>query len=153
VPLAVAAVGPRALRLAGEVADIALLNYAAPPEYVAGAVERVHEAARAAGRTPGAVAIHGYVLLARTDLAGAERRIEVVRRTAAGILAMADQGPALAAPAGGVPLSWDDDALARFAVVGDAQACARRLAEYHAAGLECAVLLPAGMRDLHGTER
>src|SRR5205807_1589162 len=45
VPLAVAAVGPRNLRLAGAVADIALLNYCAPPEYVAWAVERVREGA------------------------------------------------------------------------------------------------------------
>ena len=149
VPLAVAAVGPRGLRLAGEVADIALLNYCAPPEYVAWAVEQVRQGEREAGRTAGSVAIHGYVLLARTDLPGAEPRVEVVRRTVAATLTLPDQGEALAAPAGGVPSSWDGAALARFAVVGDARACARRLAEYHQAGLECAVLLPAGMRDLH----
>ena len=144
-----AAVGPRNLRLAGAVADIALLNYCAPPEYVAWAVERVREGAAAAGRQPGAVAIHGYLLLGRTDLPGAEHRLASIRRTVAGLLATPDQGPVLAAPVGGVPGRWDDAALARFAVIGDAQACAARLEEYRQAGLECAVLLPSGMRDLH----
>jgi len=99
------------------------------------------------------VAIHGYVLLARTDLPGVERRLEVVRRTVAGVLALPDQGPALAAPVGGVPQRLDDDALARFAVIGDGEACLRRLEDYRRAGLECAILLPAGMRDLHLTPR
>src|SRR4029077_391331 len=103
----------------------------------------------AAGRRPGAGEIHGYVLLARTDLPGADHRLASILRTVTGLLATPDQGPVRASPVGGVPDSWDRGALARFAVIGDAQACAARLEEYRRAGLECAVLLPSGMRDLH----
>jgi 5,10-methylenetetrahydromethanopterin reductase len=51
VPIWLAALGPRALRLAGEVADGVLLNWC-PPDRVAQARAAVSEAATAAGRDP-----------------------------------------------------------------------------------------------------
>ena len=54
LPVYLAAIGPRALRLAGEVADGVLLNAYAPVEYIRRASNEVREAAQtlAATRTP-----------------------------------------------------------------------------------------------------
>ena len=60
VPIWISALGPRAMRLAGEVADGALLNWC-PPERVAFAAERIREGAERAGRDPGEIAIAVYV--------------------------------------------------------------------------------------------
>jgi alkanesulfonate monooxygenase SsuD/methylene tetrahydromethanopterin reductase-like flavin-dependent oxidoreductase (luciferase family) len=56
----VSALGPRSMRLAGEIADGALLNWC-PPERVAFARARIAEGARAAGRDAANVAIAVYV--------------------------------------------------------------------------------------------
>jgi 5,10-methylenetetrahydromethanopterin reductase len=152
VPLLLAAVGPRTLRLAGALAGCALLNYAAGPEYVRWAVEHVREGAERAGRDPETVDLAGYVLVARTDREDAGRQLEVVRRIVATVHASPGQGELLAAPSGGSPSRWSPDTLARFAAVGDAAACRARLDEYRAAGLRCIVLMPAAMRALHGED-
>lgn len=149
VPLHLAAVGPASLRLAGALADTALLNYASGPEYTAWAVDRVREGAERSGRDPDEVDIAGYVLVARTDQADSERQIEAVRRTVASVHALPGEGELLAAPSGGSPATWTPATLARFAAVGDAGACAARLADYRAAGLRCVVLMPRAMRALH----
>jgi len=60
VPIWVAALNPRAMRLAGEVADGVLLNWC-PPERVAFARERIREGAEATGRDPASVTIAVYV--------------------------------------------------------------------------------------------
>ncbi len=54
-PLYLAAAGPRALALAGRVADGVFFNMLATPEYLAGAIDRVRSAAVAAGRDPSAL--------------------------------------------------------------------------------------------------
>ncbi|HEX6493562.1 MAG TPA: LLM class flavin-dependent oxidoreductase [Candidatus Dormibacteraeota bacterium] len=150
VPLHLAAVGPNTLRLAGALADTALLNYASGPEYVAWAVARVREGAERAGRDPAEVDIAGYVLLARTDQEDSARQLEAVGRVVAAVHAIPGEGELLAAPSGGSPPTLSDLALARFAAVGDGDACRARLDEYRAAGLRSIVLLPRGMRALHG---
>jgi alkanesulfonate monooxygenase SsuD/methylene tetrahydromethanopterin reductase-like flavin-dependent oxidoreductase (luciferase family) len=150
VPLCLAAVGPATLRLAGALADTALLNYASGPEYVRWAVAHVREGAERAGRDPDDVGVAGYVLVARTDQADAGRQLEAVRRTVAAVHALPGQGELLAAPSGGRLSSWSPDSLGRFAAVGDAAACAARLDEYRAAGLGCVVVMPRAMRALHG---
>jgi alkanesulfonate monooxygenase SsuD/methylene tetrahydromethanopterin reductase-like flavin-dependent oxidoreductase (luciferase family) len=60
LPLWVSALGPRAVRLAGQIADGVLLNWCTP-ERVAEAVRAVRESAEAAGRDPSAVTIAVYV--------------------------------------------------------------------------------------------
>ena len=59
-PIWVSALGPRSMRLAGEIADGALLNWC-PPERVAFARARIAEGAKAAGRDAAQVTIAVYV--------------------------------------------------------------------------------------------
>jgi alkanesulfonate monooxygenase SsuD/methylene tetrahydromethanopterin reductase-like flavin-dependent oxidoreductase (luciferase family) len=68
VPIWIAALGPKATRLAGEIADGVLLNWCTP-ERVAEAREAIREAAAAAGRSPDAVTIGVYVRASFTDRA------------------------------------------------------------------------------------
>jgi alkanesulfonate monooxygenase SsuD/methylene tetrahydromethanopterin reductase-like flavin-dependent oxidoreductase (luciferase family) len=60
VPIWVSALGPKAMRLAGEVADGVLMNWC-PPERVPAAREAVAGGAEAAGRDPSAIAVAVYV--------------------------------------------------------------------------------------------
>jgi alkanesulfonate monooxygenase SsuD/methylene tetrahydromethanopterin reductase-like flavin-dependent oxidoreductase (luciferase family) len=60
VPIWIAALGPRAMRLAGEIADGVLLNWC-PPERVSLARERIREGAEAARRDPADVRVGVYV--------------------------------------------------------------------------------------------
>jgi 5,10-methylenetetrahydromethanopterin reductase len=55
VPILLAASGPRALRLAGAVADIALFNLGAVPEVLADGLRWIGEGASSAGRTSAAI--------------------------------------------------------------------------------------------------
>ena len=59
-PIWIAALGPRATRLAGEIADGVILNWC-PPERVASARAEVRAGAEAAGRDPDVVTISVYV--------------------------------------------------------------------------------------------
>lgn len=56
-PIYVAATGPRMLDLAGRVADGVILMNGVAPELISAAIERVHAAARSAGRDPHDVAV------------------------------------------------------------------------------------------------
>lgn len=150
VPVLLAAVGPRTLRLAGTAADGVLLNYGAPLEYVRWAVGEVAAAAAAAGRDPGEIDVYGYLLIACTDAPDAAERVDFVRRNLAAVHAIPDQGAALAGQSGGTPARWDDAALRRFAIVGTREECLARIEEYRAAGIRCPVLMPSAMRVLHG---
>ncbi|HEY7660960.1 MAG TPA: LLM class flavin-dependent oxidoreductase, partial [Actinomycetota bacterium] len=60
VPIWISALGPRAMRLAGEVADGVILNWC-PPERVTFARERIGEGAEVAGRDPESVSVAVYV--------------------------------------------------------------------------------------------
>lgn len=60
VPIWISAMGPRAFRLAGEVADGALLNWC-PPEWVAVARRAIEEGADAVGRDPTGISLAVYV--------------------------------------------------------------------------------------------
>ena len=148
VPVLLAAVGPRTLRLAGAAADGVLLNYGAPPEYVPWALGEVRAGAEQAGRDPAGVDVYGYLFAVCTDSADAPRRLDALRRRLAELHADPGQGRWLAAQIGS-PHRWDDQALRRFAVVGTRDECLRRIEEYRQAGVRCPVLMPSAMRDLH----
>ena len=60
VPIWVSALGPRAMRLAGEIADGVILNWC-PPERVPFARTRIAEGAEASGRDPSSITVAVYV--------------------------------------------------------------------------------------------
>jgi alkanesulfonate monooxygenase SsuD/methylene tetrahydromethanopterin reductase-like flavin-dependent oxidoreductase (luciferase family) len=68
IPVWIAALGPKATGLAGEIADGVILNWSTP-ERVAEAREAIRDAAIAVGRDPGAVTISVYVRAAFSDRA------------------------------------------------------------------------------------
>ena len=72
-PVYLAALGPQMLRLAGEVADGALLNWATP-ERIAASRVRIDEGAGRAGRDPGEIPITMYVRVCVDDDVAAARR-------------------------------------------------------------------------------
>jgi 5,10-methylenetetrahydromethanopterin reductase len=73
VPVYLAALGPQMLRLAGEVADGALLNWATP-DRIAASRELISAAARRAGRDPADVPLTMYVRVCVDDDVDAARR-------------------------------------------------------------------------------
>ena len=72
-PVYLAALGPQMLRLAGEVADGVLLNWATP-ERIAFSRERIDAGAARAGRDPGTVPMTMYIRVCIDDDVAAARR-------------------------------------------------------------------------------
>ena len=66
-PIYLAAIGPKALRLAGAIADGVLLNAYTPVDYVKYAATEVRNAAREAGRDPDSVDIACMLIMRQTD--------------------------------------------------------------------------------------
>ena len=72
-PVYLAALGPQMLRLAGQVADGALLNWATP-ERIAVSREQIDEGAARAGREPGSVPMTMYIRVCIDDDVAAARQ-------------------------------------------------------------------------------
>src|SRR6185437_2050836 len=73
VPVMLGALGPQMLRLAGEAADGAALNWCTP-EQIAWSRERVAEGARKAGRDPSAIQMVEYIRICVDEDEDAARR-------------------------------------------------------------------------------
>jgi 5,10-methylenetetrahydromethanopterin reductase len=161
VPIFFAAMGPRTLRLAGELADGVLLNVGASVEYIRWAVDQVAAGAESVGRDPSEVTIAAWISVYLTDdhAAGLER----ARRWLASMLSVPRQGEDLLAPAGidasilvpirervsNYPLRGSPEEAAlfvppevaeRLTIVGNRQEVERRLGEYREAGVQVPVL-------------
>ncbi len=155
VPVMLAAMNPRMLRLAGELADAVQLTWC-PPDEVPALVAQIHEGARAAGRDPAEVEVvasfFGYAG-SRPELA-----LERYRRF---VLAYALQGTHRTAFMASIPeieeaaRRWSagdragalrlvgDDAVHRLCAIGP-DALLHRVDALRAAGIDTPVLLPAG---------
>lgn len=158
LPIHLAAIGPRALRLAGAVADGVVLNAYVSPAYVRWAVRELHDGARAAGRDPAAIEI-GCMLVVRLgdDLAALRPTLKprLVRLLAephtgetlletggfdTGVLPRLRAAVAAGDEARALPLVTDAMVDA-FYVAGPATACRERVAAYRAAGVHSPLLL------------
>ena len=129
----VAALGPRATRLAGEVADGVLLNWCTP-ERVATAVTEVGDGARAAGRDPADVTVAVYV---RAALAPGS--IDGAREAAAAY----GSYPAYARQFAAMGLDPSDpDAIMAGVMLTDPAMAPDRLEAYRAAGAGLPVMYP-----------
>ena len=152
VPIWLSALGPRALRLAGEVADGVLLNWC-PPERVAQARAAVSEGAAAAGRDPSSVRVVVYV---RASLGEDHEAADLALREAAGqyasypayarqfaVVGLEDEtGAAARAHAEGRPRDVPEALLRAVTLPRDPAAAAARLQEYRDAGADLPVVYP-----------
>jgi 5,10-methylenetetrahydromethanopterin reductase len=146
LPIHVAAVNEKALRLSGEIADGTILSVLAGPAYVRWARERVAEGARRAGRDPDAHRVTTFALYA-VDADAHRARAAV--RDAVALFLSAERDSALvrvpgfadavhelvgAGDPGSLAARIPDRWLDEFAVAGDPAHCARRLRELLEAG-------------------
>jgi 5,10-methylenetetrahydromethanopterin reductase len=168
VPLDVAASGPRVLAFAGRLAERVTLAVGADPDRVAWALDVARKAAADAGRDPGAVSFGAYVNVgchpdldaARGLIAGAVAAFahfsSMPGSTGAGL---AERDRAVVAEVGrrydsnehlsnaaAHTAALQPDFVDRFAIVGPPEACAERLRELAALGIERFVVTGASFR-------
>ncbi len=155
VPIYLAALGPRMCRLAGEVADGVLLNWATP-EYAARAGAEVRRGAARAGRDPGSIDVACYIRAAvAADPAAARRALaaETARYVALDfyrqMLEASGFARETAAVMAALPSGWDaaatavpDALLDAVTLGGPAERWRRRLDDYRAAGVTSPVIAP-----------
>ena len=151
LPVYLAALGPRMLELSGRIADGVILNLMSPAQ--AGlAASVVRAAASLAGRDPAAVEVVCVVHVCLSDdpdAAAAAARAVVPRyvlHPAVARLFGTDLGAArqcaLAGDRAGAAACVPRHVADAFVAHGDAAACAARLAEYRAAGVDLPVVFP-----------
>ena len=157
MPIYLAALGPKALRLAGAVADGVVLNAYVPTAYVRYAVEVIRDAAREAGRDPEAIDITCMLVVRMTSDPGAmmpglkQRLVRLLSEPHVGEILLQKGGfdldllkplrAASSSDAGGADLV-SDDMVEAFYLIGDAPTCRERINEYIAAGVDAPLLLP-----------
>jgi 5,10-methylenetetrahydromethanopterin reductase len=153
VPIWIAALGPRSVRLAGRVADGVLLNWCSP-ERVARARNAVRTSASEAGRDPDAVTIAVYVraCLDQDDPAGAVAAVKAAAGEYASYPAYARQfadmgfGDEAEAAAAAHRTGVIDDVPLAFveavSLVGEGAAARSRLEDYRRAGAHLPVVYP-----------
>jgi alkanesulfonate monooxygenase SsuD/methylene tetrahydromethanopterin reductase-like flavin-dependent oxidoreductase (luciferase family) len=152
LPVWTAALGPRSVRLAGEIADGALLNWCTPGR-VAEARVSIAEAAGDQGRDPSHVGIAVHV---RACLGEDERKALEAAQAAAGeyasspayarqfdAMGLGDEARAgKAAHEAGRPSDVPEELVHAVCLLGDAGAARTRLEAYRAAGAHLPVVYP-----------
>jgi probable F420-dependent oxidoreductase len=156
VPIVVAAMNPRMLRLAGAVADVAFLTWTPPTEY-GPKIALVREGARAAGRDPDEVGIAASFWSYAGDR-GDEAR-ERLRRLVLQYAMVATHRPSFRGSFAGLDAAteaWaagdrraalgavDDAAVDAMCALGTGADVARRVAELRAAGVDLPIALTPG---------
>jgi alkanesulfonate monooxygenase SsuD/methylene tetrahydromethanopterin reductase-like flavin-dependent oxidoreductase (luciferase family) len=150
IPIWISAMGPKIMRLAGEIADGALLNWCSP-ERVAFAKARIAEGAEAAGRDPAAITLGVYV---RSWVGQDTEAAMTVLRSAAGEYASypayarqfeqlglgAEADAAAAAHRAGRPEEVPEVLVRAVSAVGDR--ATGRIAEFREAGADLIVVYP-----------
>ena len=162
IPLYLAAMGPRMLRLAGELVDGVVLSAGLTVEYAAESLAMVEAGARAAGRDPAALRRAAYLYIAvDADRAAAVERLRpkiafmmrndfVAPSVAGSGIAIDREAVKRAIAQRDMKAAADlipDEAVATFAVCGAPEDCERRIAEYRAVGIDEIVLLIVGDAD------
>ena len=158
VPIYLGAIGPRALRLAGAIADGVLLNAYSPAVYVRYAVGEVRKAAREVGRDPQSIDIACMLVVRPTDAPAAifdglkERIVRLLAEPHVGEVLLESGGfdPSILGPlraaahCGGAEGQGliTDEMVEAFYLVGPAERLIERVAEYREAGVDLPLLLP-----------
>jgi len=159
LPIYLAAIGPKALRLAGAIADGVLLNAYTPTGYVRYAVEEVRKAAQEAGRDPRSIDITCMLVVRLTDDPGSiwsslkQRIVRLLEEPRVGEILLEKGGfePSILGPLraaakkdGGQTAVGliTDEMVESFYLVGGASRCKERIAQYREAGVDLPLLLP-----------
>jgi len=152
VSIWISALGPRALSLAGEIADGVLLNWCTP-ERVPSAREAIARGAEAVGRDPSHVRVAVYV---RAALGASEQESMRALQAAAGTYASypayarqfalmgleAESRRAAVAHASGRPQDVPEDLVRAVALIGEPPAARAGLDAYREAGADLPVVYP-----------
>jgi alkanesulfonate monooxygenase SsuD/methylene tetrahydromethanopterin reductase-like flavin-dependent oxidoreductase (luciferase family) len=157
VPIWLAALGDRMVRLAGEVADGVLLNWCTP-ERVASARRLIAESAERAGRDPGQVTVAVYVraclgleepvaVEALKDMAGRYSAIPHYLRQFERMGLGADAGRAAASYQAGRPQEVPEALVRAVCVAGGRREALTRFAEYRQAGADLVLCYPVAALD------
>jgi 5,10-methylenetetrahydromethanopterin reductase len=159
LPIYLSGIGPKGLRLVGEIADGVVLNAYVPPSYVRYAVQEIRDAAQAAGRDPQAIAVTCMLVIRLTEDPGS--MYPALKQRIARLLEEANVGEILLDKGGFDPsilpalretMKNDGDKAAvrfitdemveAFYLVGPVDRCRARLEEYRQAGVDAPLLLP-----------
>ena len=159
LPIYLAAIGKKGLRLAGTIADGVLLNAYVPPSYVSYAVGEIRGAAQEAGRDPQSIDIACMLVIRLTD--DPQRMLPTLKKRIVRLLDEAYVGEILLEKGGFDPsilgplresYATDgsteavnlitDEMVASFYLIGSEEQCRQRIAEYRAAGVDLPLILP-----------
>jgi alkanesulfonate monooxygenase SsuD/methylene tetrahydromethanopterin reductase-like flavin-dependent oxidoreductase (luciferase family) len=157
VPIWIAALNPKAMRLAGEVADGVVLNWC-PSERVAFARERIREGAEAAGRDPASVTLAVYVracvgqepgaAMAALAAMAAQYASYPAYRSQFEAVGLGEHARAAAeALAAARPDRVPEELVRRVCLMGDASEGRAGLRAYADAGADLPVVYPVATRD------
>ena len=159
LPIYLAAIGPRALALAGHVADGVLLNAYAPVEYIRWAARLVRESAADAGRDPSSIDVACMLIVRLTD--EPDSMLPALRERVARLIAEPHTGEVLLGhggfdtsilgPVRELISAGDESAAGKYVsedlarscyLLGNADECRTRIQEYIDAGIDTPLLLP-----------
>ena len=164
-PIYIAALGPRMLRLAGEIADGVLLSWT-PASYLEQAIKLVRDGAAEAGRDPSDVEISGYLRVAVTgDLAAGRASLQSEISRYAGsahyrsyfqytgfIAEMEGAGPSRDHAVDAARAAAIGESMQReLGVVGTAEDVRSRLEELVRMGLAKPIIAPLPVGDIKGS--
>lgn len=158
IPIYLGATGPKALELAGEIADGVFLNGFLPVAYAVRARERIAAGAKRAGRSPTDIRVaQGLVASMDRDGGAARDRIRglvaiylthfpnIARETGLSPEYLSRLNDAMAS--GGSPGAAalvGDEVLNLLVIAGTPEECRARVREYNAAGVEVPVIAAIG---------
>ncbi len=157
IPIYISALGPKAVRMAGEVADGVLLNWCTP-ERAAEAARLVAEGASAAGRDPSTVTVAAYIracvgpddgraLVALKAAAGQYASYPAYRRQFEAMGLGREAAEAAAAHRDGAYERVPAGLVESVCLLGEGDAAATRLQAYRDAGVELPVVYPVAARE------
>jgi alkanesulfonate monooxygenase SsuD/methylene tetrahydromethanopterin reductase-like flavin-dependent oxidoreductase (luciferase family) len=158
IPIYLASIGPKNLRLTGEVADGWLPIYCSP-EGLTAMGEEVAAGAKAAGRDSAAIEVAPYILACLSDDPGAGRRLarrhlayyiggmgtfyfNLMQRSGFGLEAEAIQSAWQRGDRAGAAEQVSDAMLEQLSLTGDRTACNAQLDRLQSAGATLPVLMP-----------
>lgn len=159
LPIYLAAIGKKGLRLAGAIADGVLLNAYVPPSYVTYAVEEIRSAAQEAGRDPQSIDIACMLVIRLTNdpnsmmLALKKRIVRLLDEAYVGEILLEKGGfdPSILGPLRASYAKDEgkeavglitDEMVESFYLIGSAEKCKERIAEYRQAGVDLPLILP-----------